>query len=136
MLIQFIYLFKSSTCRFSREVLEIENLLGPQVCHYPLASSLTTPSPSYYPHPPLSVSLTPSSHDFVRKYNCRTIIFSSPTFPYSVYLPKRILLDFPSITSLASKEKDLHWRNQGQIYTTYLNNHTSVLTKEIPGFTH
>ena len=59
--------YKGSTCSLSREFLGIENLLELQA--YLLPTSITTPSLHYQKNLPppssLSLSLTPSSHDFI-----------------------------------------------------------------------
>ena len=87
-----------STCTLAREVPGIENLLGPRDFFFP-----SHPFPNYslsflltyHPHPP-PLSLTPSLRDFITKCNWwNKPSFSLLYFLYSVYLPQRVLLDFP-----------------------------------------
>ena len=109
-LILVLKLEMSLTCSFSREVLEIENLLGSQTSLFPLTPSLTTlssPSLPYHPNlpptPPLHhfpfpshLLLVISSQNAIGGINhpflCSFISFTLFTFPSASYWMFLLLL--------------------------------------------
>ena len=62
----------------------------------------STPYIMIFNHDLLNVKAHILPHIMLIVGNLQTVLFSSTNFLYSVYLPQRILLDFPSVTPLVS----------------------------------